>query len=61
MLTFCVEDHLDGLGLRLCTHDVATGETVTVAYLVSEDARRSFWDVLSGSLLVAREQGRSGL
>ena len=60
MLTFCVEDHLDGKGLRLCTHDLDTDAAVTIAFLVSDEARLSFWDVLNGALLTARENGRLG-
>lgn len=59
MLTFAVERYGDEIALF--TEDVRTGETVRIGILVSEAAVLSFWDVINGGKLVAREQGRSGL
>jgi hypothetical protein len=59
MLTFTVERY--GEEIALYTEDVGTGETRRIGTLVSEEAVRSFWDVINGGKLVAREQGRSGI
>ena len=59
MLTFAVERY--GEEIALFTEDARTGETVRIGTLVSEAAVLSFWDVINGGKLVAREQGRSGL
>ena len=59
MLTFIVERHGSEIGLY--TLDGKTQESVRIGTLVSEEAVLSFWDVINGGKLVAREQGRTGL
>ena len=59
MLTFAIEHYGDELALF--TEDVKTGETHRIGTLVSEEAVKSFWDVINGGKLVAREQGRTGI
>ena len=58
-LTFIVEQH--GSEIIIFTQDLKTGETHRIGTLDNNKAVVSFYDVINGGLLVAREQGRSGL
>ena len=59
MLTFAIERH--GPEIILYTENVSTRETVRIGTLDSEEAVKSFWDVINAGRLVAREQVRTGL
>ena len=59
MLTFAVERYGDELALF--TIDVKTQESCRIGTLVSEEAVRSFFEILAAGKMVARAQGEMGI